>query len=91
MTLAERLRAAASAERLADYVRVESDEKSPVCQRVWFESPYSVFEVCAQYDGQPEPRFLVSGSSGFLAEDETAGAAIRAGLIALAEREEARG
>lgn len=87
VTLSERLRAAATAERLSDWVRVEdgwvylSDSTNPILGVVMFGA--NTPRQCFRWLTHPN-RFIGSNWSY-----ESAEAAIRAGLLALAEREEA--
>lgn len=92
MTLAQRLRAAATAEKLSDHVRVG-------CRSVWLLDDEGVFA-----GGLPDlellPSILSEGWHFSYADDpnddwnaephESKEAAVRAGLLALAEREEAK-
>lgn len=83
MTRAERLRAAAEAPRLADHVRVSRDGMVRPRQDKSLFGDYPAFVVPGQQ------WMFVLGFRHF--DAPTREAAIRAGLLALAEREEARG
>lgn len=94
MTLAQRLRAAAEAERLSDWVKLtlwpewvvvtwSNGEDMVSGQRVRVEKP-------GTRQGDTSGRWVATIEDEPVAWRRTRDAAIRAGLLALAEREEAR-
>lgn len=93
MTLPERLRAAASAERLSDWVRVSRTGCIYLREDEAGAQPFLFQVERRRYreDGRWVPRWHY-GQNGRWEFDPrpTREAAIRAGLLALAEREEAR-